>query len=347
MKRTLPLFVAAVLAGCGKTPATNESSMQGEVASSQVVAPAASSAPSAPAAPTVSGFDAMSAPVATPTLGGWPYFSLIDGYVDMTAQNSSGDSSKEYLRDSAFDEYEVFDGIKLIRLEGRLSTRRANGRGASFFEAKKTYERLVRERGGVTVFEGSGKAMKALKLTFADRRHRAYYVDYDEMGVYMIRMPDRQLWVEVYKPYNTAADNYWLTVVEVQTMKTRASVLPAEEMKRALEADGRVALYVNFDTDRAAIRPDSAPLVDEIAKLLNGSPELDVHVDGHTDAAGTPARNRALAQERARAVVAALVASGITAARLNARGFGADKPLAPNDDEAGRAQNRRVELVRR
>ena len=344
MKRTFLLLATVALAGCGNTPVTNESSVQSAVTPPAVVA---AKAPSVPVAPPVAGFDSNSAPVATPTLGAWPYFTLIDGYVDMTPQNTPGDSSKQYLRDNAFDEYEVFDGTKLIRLEGRLSTRRANGQGASFFEAKKTYERLVRQRGGVTVFEGSGKAMKALKLDFGDRRHRAYYLDHDEMGVYMIRMPDRQLWVEVYKPYNSTADNYWLTVVEVQTMKTRASVLPAEEMKRALDAEGRVALYVNFDTDRAVIRPDSASLIDEIAKLLKASSELRVHVDGHTDTAGTPARNRTLAQGRATAVVAALTAAGIAPARLNARGFGADKPLASNDDEVGRARNRRVELVRR
>jgi outer membrane protein OmpA-like peptidoglycan-associated protein len=118
-------------------------------------------------------------------------------------------------------------------------------------------------------------------------------------------------------------------------------------MKQSLDAAGRVALYVTFDTDKAAIKPESGPLIAEIVKLLKGSPELSVYVDGHTDDVGTPARNRVLAQDRARSVVAALTAAGIDPGRLTARGFGSDKPLAPNADEDGRAKNRRVELVKR
>ena len=85
----------------------------------------------------------------------------------------------------------------------------------------------------------------------------------------------------------------------------------------------------------------------EVVKLLQDSPDLRLSVEGHTDNAGTPAHNQQLSEARARAVMASLTAQGIAAARLQAAGFGQLRPLAANATEAGRAQNRRVELVKR
>lgn len=69
-------------------------------------------------------------------------------------------------------------------------------------------------------------------------------------------------------------------------------------------------------------------------------------MQGHTDNAGTPAHNQQLSEARARSVVASLTQAGIAASRLQAAGFGQRKPLAENTTEAGRAKNRRVELVK-
>lgn len=107
-----------------------------------------------------------------------------------------------------------------------------------------------------------------------------------------------------------------------------------------------MALYVNFDTDKATIRPESAPTVAEVVTLLRQNPALRLAVQGHTDNAGTAAHNQRLSEARAQSVVAALTAAGIGAARLQAAGFGQTQPLADNATEAGRAQNRRVELVK-
>ncbi len=85
----------------------------------------------------------------------------------------------------------------------------------------------------------------------------------------------------------------------------------------------------------------------EILKLLQTSPALRLAVEGHTDNAGTPAHNQQLSEARAQAVLRSLTAQGIAASRLQAIGFGQAEPLADNTTEAGRAQNRRVELVKR
>ncbi|WP_242478857.1 OmpA family protein [Hymenobacter lapidiphilus] len=82
-------------------------------------------------------------------------------------------------------------------------------------------------------------------------------------------------------------------------------------------------------------------------KLLEQSPPLRLAVQGHTDNEGTTAHNQQLSEARAKSVVAALTAASISAGRLQAAGFGQTQPLADNATEAGRAQNRRVELVKR
>ncbi len=82
-------------------------------------------------------------------------------------------------------------------------------------------------------------------------------------------------------------------------------------------------------------------------KLLQQNPGLRLAVQGHTDNAGTPAHNQTLSEDRARAVVGALTQGGIAADRLAASGLGQTRPVADNATDAGRAQNRRVELVQR
>ena len=117
-------------------------------------------------------------------------------------------------------------------------------------------------------------------------------------------------------------------------------------MQKSLAESGRVAIYgVYFDTDKAVVKPESKAALDEMGKLLNANPNLKVYVVGHTDNQGTLAGNMDLSQKRADAVVKALEAGyKIPAARLSPR-VASLAPVAANDAEAGRAKNRRVELV--
>ena len=318
------------------------------------VAPMATSTPTpAPSASPVvaaaAGFDPETAPVVTPTLGGFPFFGLLDGYVPLNKDNAPSSFDSENQKEAAYDHYEFFDGAKLITVEGRLRTVEAIGTGASFFQAQKNYEKLIHDMGGVTVWEGTGQTMKDKQLSFAERRHRDRYnsLSDEKMGVYMVRTPDRQIWVEVYQRYDDKPDNYWLTVVEKKALEVTAKLVPAEAMKNALDTAGHVALYVNFDTDKAIVKPDSQPTIAEVAKLLASDAALKLTIEGHTDDAGTPAHNLTLSQGRANAVMGSLIAQGVDPARLQAKGFGQTRPIADNGNDDGRAKNRRVELVKR
>ena len=137
--------------------------------------------------------------------------------------------------------------------------------------------------------------------------------------------------------------NYLMTVSEREAMKQDVSV---NELADTLNKDGFIALYVNFDTGKATIKADSTETLDAAAAALKAASSLKVEVGGHTDNVGTAEANQRLSQERAQAVMAALVTRGIKADRMTAKGYGQTTPVADNRKEEGRGKNRRVELVR-
>ncbi|MGZ8456279.1 MAG: OmpA family protein [Gemmatirosa sp.] len=121
-----------------------------------------------------------------------------------------------------------------------------------------------------------------------------------------------------------------------------------KDLYKALEADGRVtAEGILFDTNSDKLRPESDAVLGQIGDMLTKHADLRLAIEGHTDNVGAAAANTTLSQKRAAAVKAYLVGKhGVDAARLESKGFGASKPVAPNTDEAGRQKNRRVELVK-
>jgi outer membrane protein OmpA-like peptidoglycan-associated protein len=120
----------------------------------------------------------------------------------------------------------------------------------------------------------------------------------------------------------------------------------AESLKAELEKNGHVALYINFDFNKATLRPDAKPIIAQVLKLLQDNPDLKLSLEGHTDNVGSHDYNVKLSQMRAAAVVSSLVTAHIAPGRLSSGGSGPDRPIADNDTEKGRAKNRRVELVK-
>ena len=120
-----------------------------------------------------------------------------------------------------------------------------------------------------------------------------------------------------------------------------------EQMTKDLAELGRTRIYgINFDSDSDVPRDESKPTLDRIAALLKAKADWKLTIEGHTDSTATAAHNQQLSQRRAEAVKAYMQKAGIDGARLKAVGLGATKPVAGNETEIGRAQNRRVELVK-
>jgi OmpA-OmpF porin, OOP family len=166
-------------------------------------------------------------------------------------------------------------------------------------------------------------------------------------GTYSMTKAGKEYWVTVRKFYVPQMDNeigaYDLYVIEKEPMKQ--DVL-ASELFDGLNKNGSVALYINFATGRATIESESQSTVDEIGKMLTANPSLKISIEGHTDNAGTATANKTLSENRAKSVLGALVAKGIDAGRLSAKGWGQEKPIADNATDEGKAKNRRVEIVK-
>jgi outer membrane protein OmpA-like peptidoglycan-associated protein len=139
-----------------------------------------------------------------------------------------------------------------------------------------------------------------------------------------------------------------LDVIDAAPIETGMVTINAAAMAKDISSTGHVALYgIYFDTDKADLKPESQPTLQEIAKLLKQDASLKLYIVGHTDNVGGFDYNTALSERRAVAVVKELTTRhGIAGTRLKPAGVGMLSPVAPNDGEEGRAKNRRVELVK-
>jgi outer membrane protein OmpA-like peptidoglycan-associated protein len=240
-----------------------------------------------------------------------------------------------------FDAVQIIVGKQLRTVEGRVETRSFANReaGMSAWALRRNYEALVKGLGGVKMNavapdDATLQGRDSNKLRFPGGA-----MSYDS---YLVSKPDRNVWlVLMFSDRDTS-----LLAVEEKAMRQTVVLITADDMRKELAAKGKVTLYINFDTDKATIRPDGKPAVDEITKLLKADPQLKLAIEGHTDDTGDAAHNQALSMQRAEAVVQSLSKDGIDVKRLRAAGHGATQPLADNKDEAGRAKNRRVELIK-
>jgi OOP family OmpA-OmpF porin len=102
---------------------------------------------------------------------------------------------------------------------------------------------------------------------------------------------------------------------------------------------------LNFETGSAALTPDSRRVVNDLIVIMKAYPTARAQLAGHTDNTGDATANKTLSEARAKSVRDAMIAGGVDASRLEAVGYGQEKPIASNDTEAGRLKNRRTELV--
>lgn len=142
-------------------------------------------------------------------------------------------------------------------------------------------------------------------------------------------------------------DDVTAQLIVTQVGEIANKMVDAAAMAKGLGEKGHIALYgIYFDTDKAVLKPESKPTLEEIAKLLRAQPQLNVFIVGHTDSQGTYEYNMDLSRRRAEAIAAELVKSfQIAKPRLRTAGIGFLAPVGSNASEDGRALNRRVELV--
>lgn len=354
----LTLATAACDRGSSETPAVAAAPAAAPSQDAAAVAPAAAApAPAgaatvAPPADSVAAaapaakrdFDPADVPESTASLPPFPFFKAPDGLASVLADQD---------RNVGFDREHMIAGDKVVAVEGKVfrdlyPLNDADHRQYTEVEFQRNYANAVAALGGVEVSRVQYTPDVEDAFGGRDAVEKHYHgvcagVDC-ENHTYLIRQGGKEYWIQV----STGAIPLHgeVVVLERQGMTQSLGFLSASEMKKAIDATGHVALHINFDTDKASLRADAQPLIAEIGKLLQADPTLRLSIEGHTDNTGTPAHNLELSGARARSVLGALVGLGVDPGRLQSKGFGQDKPVADNGSDAGRAQNRRVELVK-
>jgi outer membrane protein OmpA-like peptidoglycan-associated protein len=201
---------------------------------------------------------------------------------------------------------------------------------------------------GSLIDSETSQPVSGARIKVTDRRNRELMLPGDNSGAFRVEnVPPGRVRVSI------EATGYFPTVTELE-------IKPLDELQARIVLNKRpvqpnvvvqgkevkLRKQVHFETDSAQILPDSMALLEEIADVLKSRPEItSVEVQGHTDNTGSQAHNLRLSQDRAQAVVDALIRLDVDPSRLVAKGYGQEKPLLPNTSEPARARNRRVQIM--
>jgi OmpA-OmpF porin, OOP family len=199
-----------------------------------------------------------------------------------------------------------------------------NAQAPSGLQIVRNYTNAIRKIGGKLIyeFEDGGTQYTTLQL-----------------------VKDKQeIWAQIVGAGNGM---YSIYIVEKEAMNQDVAA-DANSMAKSIKETGKVAVYgIYFDTGKSVLKAESKAALDEISKLLKTDPKLKLYVVGHTDNAGVFESNLTLSNDRALAVMHALITEySVSADRLRSFGDGPTSPMATNDTEEGKALNRRVELVK-
>jgi outer membrane protein OmpA-like peptidoglycan-associated protein len=189
----------------------------------------------------------------------------------------------------------------------------------------------------VEYFENFKAAALAMggEIKWEDSRGLVFTIPREDGGITWCR-------VEV----SVGAGSTTLVIVDEKPLENTLEFGP-DQMKAALDADGKVALYgIFFDYDKATLQQASSKQLQDVLTLLLNHSDLRLEIQGHTDSDGSADYNLQLSERRAESVRNYMILFGIDPERLKSKGYGETMPTAPNDTAENKAKNRRVELVR-
>ena len=285
-------------------------------------------------------FDINSVPVSDNELGEFPFFSLPKGVQE---QNKAIKRNFDML-------FFPLDGI-MTPIEGKVwksyivkADNSEEDWSLPYF--LKSYDEAITANGGVKIFDGKVSQQELDRI----KEQATYFgeegsLDYwnDPVKAYLIRRADgADIYIQIYG--NTASGA--LQILQKAPLTQTITLLKSDQIKKDLNEKGKAVLHINFDTDKATLKADGKEAVAEITKALMTDKGLKIAINGYTDNTGDETHNLSLSRQRAKTVKTELEKSGIEANRLVSEGFGQNNPIADNNSEEGKAQNRRVELVK-
>ncbi|MEM6726197.1 MAG: OmpA family protein [Bacteroidota bacterium] len=257
-----------------------------------------------------------------------------------------------------FTNYPIFLDLYLKKtpkeVEGQFYSINYEGpSGKSPYELHRNYEVALEEDGFTKIWNckncDTWGLFEALQVSGEPAEHYrgvagmsgdGYYSAYEKNGLFIVVMSSS---------YYGDASHTVLEIIETEEMNIGNVVVNADLIKTTLDKDGRIALYgILFDTGKAVLKPESKTELDAIAEYLGKYVGENLYVVGHTDMIGTFSSNLELSEARAAAVRTYLIENHqIDEGRLTPYGVGPVAPVATNETDKGKQQNRRVELVRK
>ena len=192
----------------------------------------------------------------------------------------------------------------------------------SVLQILKNYEAAAKNIGALTVYQSSATAIGTYKI---------------------IKNGADAVWIKIEAGGNDNNDFFVLTIIQMEEMKQEVT---SSDILSALNTDGHIALYINFETGKSDVKPESQTIIDQVEAMLKSNPNLKISIEGHTDNVGSPTSNQTLSDNRAKSVMNLLIAKGVDKSRLSAKGWGQSKPIVENTTDSNKAKNRRVEIVK-
>lgn len=284
-------------------------------------------------------------------IGDFPFVTAPEGIdiYDFPEDNKPKDGITDLF---PFRKFEVYNGTGVSAVEGKLAVLffmedKSNGFKYDQYIFDRNFKDYFKKIGAKLLYEGKRPDNDAMREKlkenlFSGKRNTTGLADDSPFSVYAFKNNGKKYVVTTQS--NSAQGTIF--VMELKDFESTVQAYKASDIRKELDAKGKAVLYINFDTDKATLKSDGQQVVNEIDKLLKSDPKLKLSIQGYTDNTGSAEHNKALSQQRAETVYNNLVSTGIAKDRINAKGFGADKSLAPNDSEENKAKNRRVELVK-
>ena len=242
-----------------------------------------------------------------------PLFNRMDGFY-ITHYNVDEFGTEYFL-------HKVGNSTEEIQVEGKKTEiKYKTNTPTSYYKITKNYMNAIEKEGGTSY-------------------------EYTKSTAYLhLNKNGKDIWVKVY----TSELYYYLTIIERSTVEQEIVADP-KAMADDINTTGHVTVYgIYFDVNSFTIKPESAPTLKAISEMLKIKSKLNLYVIGHTDITGDLNHNMELSENRAKAVVDALVKDyGISNKRLTGKGVGPLCPVSTNKTEEGKQLNRRVELVER
>lgn len=233
---------------------------------------------------------------------------------------------------------------KSLHLEGKITRIvYTNPQGRSGLEIYRNYETALKSAGFQPLFSCSGDACGIARFHLTnDWADQWYGAGHYQFSGKMAR-PEGDLYLSLH----VGSGSTELDIIEVKPIE--GGLVTVAALAGDIGKTGHVAVYgIFFDTAKADVKPESAPALQEIGKLMQQDARLKLYIVGHTDSVGELQMNMDLSRRRADSVLKALTTTyGVAPDRLQAFGSGPLAPVASNKTEEGRAKNRRVELVER